>query len=248
MGSHGRDMIRGYLDELVYSKGIDLVAANGENSSHGRGMSNSVYNELSDMGIDVFTMGNHTWNCRDIIKLLENEGNIARPANYEGNCPGSGCVTVKAKNGALVSFINILGRVYMEPCASPFEAVKREIEKCKSDIIMVDFHAEATSEKIAMGRYLDGLVSGVFGTHTHVQTADEIILPKGTGYITDLGMTGSSNSVLGMDTSLVINRFLNGMPQKYELGAGKNVLCGCIFEIDDKTARCVGIERINIKE
>lgn len=248
MGSHGRDMIRGYLDELVYSKGIDLVAANGENSSHGRGMSNSVYNELSDMGIDVFTMGNHTWNCRDIIKLLETEGNIARPANYEGNCPGSGCVTVKAKNGALVSFINILGRVYMEPCASPFEAVKREIEKCKSDIIMVDFHAEATSEKIAMGRYLDGLVSGVFGTHTHVQTADEIILPKGTGYITDLGMTGSSNSVLGMDTSLVINRFLNGMPQKYELGAGKNVLCGCIFEIDDKTARCMGIERINIKE
>lgn len=248
MGSHGRDMVRGYLDELVYSKGIDLVAANGENSMHGRGMSESVYYELSDMGIDVFTMGNHTWNCRDIIKLLENKRNIARPANYEGECPGKGCVTVKAKNGASVSFINILGRVYMEPCASPFEAVKREIEKCKSDIIMVDFHAEATSEKIAMGRYLDGLVSGVFGTHTHVQTADEMILPKGTGYITDLGMTGSSNSVLGMDTSLVINRFLNGMPQKYELGAGKNVLCGCIFDIDDKTARCVGIERINIKE
>ncbi len=248
MGSHGRDMVRGYLDDLVYSKGIDLVAANGENSAHGRGMSTAVYEELCSLGIDVFTMGNHTWNCRDIVKLLEQESNIARPANYEGSCPGSGCVTVRAKNGALVSFINLLGRTYMDPCASPFEAAKREIDKCRSDIILVDFHAEATSEKIAMGRYLDGSVSAVYGTHTHVQTADEVILPRGTGYITDLGMTGASNSVLGMDTSAVISRFLNGMPTKYELGAGKNVLCGCIFEIDENTARTVGIERINIKE
>lgn len=248
MASHGRDMVRGYLDELVYSKGIDLVAANAENAMHGRGISTSVYYELCDMGIDVFTMGNHTWNCKDIIKLLDSKKNIARPANYEGDCPGKGCVTVTAKNGARVSFINILGRVYMEPCASPFEAADREIKKCGADIILVDFHAEATSEKLAMGRYLDGRVGAVYGTHTHVQTADEMILPRGTGYITDLGMTGASNSVLGMDTGLVINRFLNGMPQKFELGVGKNMLCGCIFEIDEKTARCIGVERINIKE
>lgn len=248
MGRHGRDMLRGYLDDLVYSKKIDLVAANGENSAHGRGMTAQIYEELCAIGVDVFTMGNHTWNCRDIIKLLETESNIARPANYEGECPGKGCVTVKARNGAYVSFINVIGRTYMDPCASPFEAASREVKKCRSDFILVDFHAEATSEKIAMGRYLDGRVSAVYGTHTHVQTADETILPKGTGYITDLGMTGSSNSVLGMDVSLVINRFLNGMPQKYELGAGKNVLCGCIFEIDNNTAKTIGVERVNIKE
>ena len=248
MGRHGRDMLRGYLDDLVYSKKIDLVAANGENAAHGRGMTAPVYEELCEIGVDVFTMGNHTWNCRDIIKLLETESNIARPANYEGGCPGKGCVTVKARNGAYVSFISIIGRTYMDPCASPFEAAVREVKKCRSDFILVDFHAEATSEKIAMGRYLDGRVSAVYGTHTHVQTADEVILPKGTGYITDLGMTGSSNSVLGMDVSLVINRFLNGMPRKYELGAGKNVLCGCIFEIDDNTAKTIGVERVNIKE
>jgi metallophosphoesterase (TIGR00282 family) len=248
MGSHGRDMLRGYLDDLIYSKGIDLVAANAENAAHGRGMSVPVYEELCALGVDVFTMGNHTWNCRDIVKLLDTETNIARPANYEGRCPGSGCASVRAKNGAYVSFINVIGRTYMEPCASPFEAAVREIEKCRSDIILVDFHAEATSEKIAMGRYLDGRVSAVYGTHTHVQTADEAILPKGTGYITDLGMTGASNSVLGMDTSLVINRFLNGMPHRFELGVGKNALCGCIFEIDDKTAKTTRIERINIKE
>lgn len=248
MGRYGRDMLRGYLDDLVYSKNIDLVAANGENAAHGRGMSAQIYEELCDMGVDVFTMGNHTWNCRDIVQLLNSGAKIARPANYEGRCPGSGTVTVHAKNGAYVSFVNIIGRVYMDPCASPFEAAVREIEKCTSDIIMVDFHAEATSEKIAMGRYLDGRVSAVYGTHTHVQTADETILPKGTGYITDLGMTGSLNSVLGMDCSMVINRFLNGMPQKYELGAGKGTLCGCIFEIDERTAKTVGVERISIKE
>lgn len=248
MGQCGRDTLRGYLDELVYSKNIDLVAANAENATHGRGMSKAVYDELCDMGVDVFTMGNHTWNCRDITAILNSGAPVARPANYEGSCPGSGCVTVKAKNGARVSFINLLGRVYMDPCASPFEAAAREISKCTSDIILVDFHAEATSEKTALAYYLDGRVSAVYGTHTHVQTSDERILPKGTGYITDLGMTGSQNSILGMDSSTVINRFLNGMPHKFELGTGKNALCGCIFEIDERTAKTIGIERINIRE
>lgn len=241
-------MVRGHLDELIYSEKIDLVAANAENVVHGRGLNRNTYNELCDLGIDVFTMGNHTWNCREVVQLLEREKNIARPANYEGNVPGSGCVTVKARNGAQVSFINLLGRVYMDPCASPFETAVKMIEKCRSDIILVDFHAEATSEKAALARYLDGRVSAVYGTHTHVQTADETILPKGTGFITDLGMTGASNSIIGMDISLVINRFLNGMPQKYELGMGSGILCGCIFEIDEATAKTVSVKRIQIKE
>lgn len=247
VSTHGRDMIRGYLDELVYQKEIDFVIANGENAAHGNGMTKKVYEELCELGIDAFTMGNHTWGNRDISDILTEETNIVRPANFDKSCPGTGGIVVK-KNDMSVGIINIIGQTFMNGgYDSAFRAVEQEIEKLGTTITIVDFHAEATSEKIAMGWFLDGKVSAVFGTHTHVQTADEIILPKGTGYITDLGMTGSANSVLGRDKGSVITKFVTGIPQKFELAAGMNRLCGCIFEIDE-TGKTVAVERVLIKE
>lgn len=228
---------------------VDLVIANCENAAHGKGMTRPVYNELSRAGIDVFTMGNHTWGCPDIVNVLEYNDNVIRPANYEGDCPGCGTCVVTAYNGYKVGVINLVGRTYMQPAANPFLAADKQIERLKerTNIIFVDFHAEATSEKMAFGYYLDGKVSAVFGTHTHVQTADDTILPKGTGYITDLGMTGASCSVLGVDKDLIIRRFLDGRPQRFEVAVGKGQFCGCIFEVDENTGKTVSTERVFIR-
>lgn len=244
VGRVGRDMVFSYLDKHMYD--YDLVIANGENAAHGKGITKNVYDELKRAGIDGFTLGNHTWGCPDVKKVLEYNEDIIRPANFDEGCPGVGSMILKARNGVLVGVINIIGRVYMQPADSPFTIVKKEIEKLKkkTNIILVDFHAEATSEKISMGYYLDGEVSAVFGTHTHVQTADEKILQKGTGYITDLGMTGPIHSVLGMDKSLIVNKFLNNMPVKFEVATGEGEFSGCVFEIDEETGKTVGIERI----
>ncbi|MFQ7290677.1 MAG: TIGR00282 family metallophosphoesterase [Monoglobales bacterium] len=245
----GRDMLFKYVDELKYKKEIDIVIANAENSNHGRGMTRNVYEEMMRAGVDGFTMGNHTWGSREIISILKNEHNVVRPANYSRGCPGNGSMLLTAKNGQQVGVVNIIGRTYMDPADSPFYAALREIEnlKQKTNIIIVDFHAEATSEKEAMGYFLDGKASAVFGTHTHVQTADEQILPEGTGYITDLGMTGASESILGMEKRVIIKRFLNSMPSKFELAAGRGQLCGCIFDINEN-GRCQGVERLFIRE
>ena len=244
VGRVGRDVVFEYLDRIPSD--IDLVIANGENAAHGRGMTKPVYEELKRAGIDGFTLGNHTWGCPDIIKILEYNDDIIRPLNFDKGCPGSGSMVLKARNGVLVGIINLIGRVYMNPADSPFALVEEEIEKLKkkADIILVDFHAEATSEKIAMGYFLDGKVSAVFGTHTHVQTADEIILPEGTGYITDLGMTGPIHSVLGMDKNLIVQKFINNMPVKFEVATGKGKFSGCIFEIDENSKKTVSVERI----
>lgn len=247
VASYGRGMIQGYLDELVYKKEIDFVVANAENASHGNGMNRKAYEELSGYGIDAFTMGNHTWGTKEIMAILEKEKNIIRPANFDMECPGRGSAVI-SKNGKSIGIVNIIGQTFLPPCDSPFRAVDREIKKLGTTITLVDFHAEATSEKIAMGWYLDGRVSAVYGTHTHVQTADEEILPKGTGYISDLGMTGAANSILGRDKGAVLRRFVTGMPQKFDLGMGMNRLCGCIFDIDDQSGKTVGIERVMIKE
>ena len=246
----GRDMLFKYVDDLKYQKSIDLVVANGENATHGRGLARSAYNELMRAGIEIITMGNHTWDCKEIVDIMRKEGNVIRPANYSSGCPGDGSIIYTAKNGVKVGVISLIGRTYLEPSNSPFEAVEREIEKLKksTNIILVDFHAEATSEKLAMAFFLDGKVSAVFGTHTHVQTADEIILPGGTGNITDLGMTGPQLSVLGREPSNIINRFRTGMPQKFEIAYGKGQFCACIFDIDEKSGKCTDIERIFIRE
>lgn len=246
----GRDMLFKYVDDLKYKKNIDLVIANGENATHGRGMARNAYNELMRAGVDVVTMGNHTWDCKEVIDIMRREDNVIRPANYNSGCPGEGSLIYPLKNGAKVGVINLIGRTYLEPSESPFKIAEQEIEKIKksTNIILVDFHAEATSEKLAMAFFLDGKVSAVFGTHTHVQTADEMILPHSTGYITDLGMTGPQISILGRECTPIINRFLTGMPQKFEIAAGKGQFCGCIFDIDEESGKCIGIERLFIRE
>ena len=244
-GRVGRDLLFSYLDR--YASDIDLVIANGENAAHGRGITRNVYDELKKAGVDAITLGNHTWGCPDVVNILKHEDDIIRPANFDKGCAGNGSMIVKAKNGINVGIINIIGRVYMDPNNSPFDAVIEEIEKLKekTNIILVDFHAEATSEKVAMGFFLDGKVSAVFGTHTHIQTADEIILPNGTGYITDLGMTGVIHSVLGVDKNIILKKFTTGISQRFEPATGQGRFSGCVFEIDENTGKTVSVERIS---
>lgn len=244
VGRIGRDMVFSYLDAHAYD--FDLIIANGENAAHGKGITRPVYGELKKAGIDGITLGNHTWGCGDAAGLLKHEEDIIRPLNFDAQCPGRGSMILTAKNGVKVGVINLIGRVYMQPADSPFTAVEKEIERLKSrtDIILVDFHAEATSEKVAMGYFLDGKATAVFGTHTHVQTADATVLPKGTGYITDLGMTGVIHSVLGVEKNAVIEKFLNNMPVKFENATGKGRISGCIFEIDENTGKTIDVTRV----
>ena len=249
VGRIGRDMLFRYAEDLKYQKNIDLIIANGENSSHGRGITYSTYNEMTRAGVEGFTMGNHTWNTKEAAVILEKEDNIIRPANFGKDCPGRGSMIITANNGIKVGIVNVIGRTYMEPCDSPFDAAEREVQKLseKTKIILVDFHAEATSEKEAMGYFMDGKVSAVFGTHTHVQTADDKILESGTGYITDLGMTGAVNSVLGIDPEQSIGKFMGDPPRRYESAKGPVKLEGCIFEIDPQNGRCLRAEGVRLK-
>ncbi len=246
----GRDMLFKYVQDLKYKSGIDFVIANGENSNHGRGMTYSCYDEIKRAGVDAVTMGNHVWGAKDIVQIMQNEGDVIRPANLQGNLPGNGSMVLTADNGVKIGIINLMGQVNMLSCNSPFEAAENEIKKLSeiTPVILVDFHAEVTSEKMAMGYFLDGKVSAVFGTHTHIQTADSKILPNGTGYITDLGMTGPYDSILGMNKTIIVNRFLNGFPQKFEIAVGKGQFCGCIFDIDTNSGKCTAVERVYIEE
>lgn len=246
----GRDMLFKYVDDLKYREGIDFVIANGENSNHGRGMTKSCYSEMKRAGVDAFTMGNHVWGAKDIISIMENEGDVVRPANLPEGAPGKGSIILTAQNGVKVGIINLMGQVDMTPCDNPFVAAEKEVQRISeiTPVIIVDFHAEATSEKVAMGYFLDGKASVVFGTHTHVQTADAKILPNGTGYITDIGMTGPADSVLGMNKKIIMNRFRTGMPQKFELADGKGQFCGCIFTIDESTGKCTDVKRLWIEK
>lgn len=246
----GRDMLFKYVDDLRYSCNIDFVIANGENSNHGRGMTRSCYNEMMRAGVDFFTLGNHTWGAKEIIDILKNESNVIRPLNFPGRTPGRGSAVVTLDSGVKIAVMNLIGQTNMAPCNSPFEAADREVERLRkiTPIIFVDFHAEVTSEKVAMGHYLSGRASAVFGTHTHIQTSDSKILSGRTGYITDLGMTGPSDSILGMNKNIIINRFLTGMPQKFEIAAGKGQFCGCVFTIDEISGKCTDVERIYFEE
>lgn len=233
------------LRSILSQENIDFCIANGENAS-GVGISSRCYDRLVDAGVDFFTLGNHTFGKTDVIKLFENEPNIIRPANYPAGVPGCGSAVVKCR-GVKIGIINIMGRVDIGLSLDcPFKACDREIEKIKDecDIIIVDFHAEATSEKRAMYFYLDGRVSAIYGTHTHVQTADETVSSKGTGYITDLGMTGCVDSVLGVDKDIIIKRFTTAIPQKFDYPTGRASLCGAVFTIDENTGKCTGVKRI----
>ena len=245
-GSCGMDFVSTVLNEVVDEENIDFVIANAENASGGNGLSYADYDALMNLGVDVITMGNHTFGRKDIFKIFENENNVIRPLNYPCGTAGKGSVTVNA-HGKRICVINAMGRVNIMNIDCPFRALEAEIKSAKADgadIIIVDFHADETSEKRAMGYFLDGKATCVFGTHTHVQTADETILPKGTAYISDVGMTGAVHSVLGVEPQVIIDRFLTSMPQRFEHADGKAKLCGAVLEVDDSTNSAVSIKRI----
>lgn len=243
-GSAGREIVAESLSKLKEEYEIDFTVANGENASHGKGLSMKSADELYEAGVDFITMGNHTWNNSNIMHFIEDYP-IVRPANFHPDLPGRGYDirdTAKGKIGIL----NLQGRVYMDPADSPFDCALRCTEKIREEtsVIIVDFHAEATSEKIALATVLDGKVSAVIGTHTHVQTADERILPKGTGFITDAGMCGPINSIIGMSTALVTEKFIYNTPRRFEPAKGSAQLNGVVLQIDPNTGRTTKIERV----
>ncbi len=257
-GRPGRNIVKERLPELVRQHSADLVIANCENAAAGFGITPSLAEELFDLGIDVMTTGNHVWDKREIIEYFQMaDGNphsparrLLRPANFPQNLPGWG-VYEGQKNGVAYAVMNLQGRVFMGSSDDPFRYADRLLEQIKSNsnskIIFLDFHAEASSEKVALGWYLDGRVTAVVGTHTHIPTADETVLPKGTAYITDVGMTGPYDSVIGVKKELVIERFLSGMPARFEAANGDVRLCAVVVECDNQSGRATRIERLMLR-
>jgi len=248
VGRAGRRAVSQFLPKILSRHSIDFVLANGENAAGGLGITPQVAEELLSGGVDLLTSGNHVWEKREILTFMDSGKRLIRPANYPEGTPGYGTALIATPMNTRIGILNLEGRVFMKNLDCPFVAAKREIERLKKEveIIIVDFHAEATSEKVALGWFLDGEVSAVIGTHTHVQTADEKILPKGTAYITDVGMTGPIYSVIGMKKEIVVKRFLTQIPQKFEVAKGDIQLQGVIIGIDTKTGKSTSIERINI--
>ena len=245
VGKTGVEKLKRTLPNLQEAEHIDFTIINGENSAGGMGMTSKIYNELNRLNIDVITMGNHTWGKKDIFTFIGDK-KIIRPANYSKGCPGKG-YTIIQKDNKKIAVVNLIGRTDMGVLSdNPFTCIDHIIEKLKVDIIVLDFHAEATAEKIAMGYYVDGRITAMFGTHTHVQTADEKILENGTGYITDIGMTGPENSVIGMDVDASLKRFVTSLPEKYKLAEGSCMLNGVIFDINDETNKVRKVYRINV--
>jgi 2',3'-cyclic-nucleotide 2'-phosphodiesterase len=247
VGRPGRELIRKGLRALIDRYGIDLVIANAENSAAGFGVTRDIGDTLLEWGVDVMTSGNHIWDKKEAIEYIASEPRLLRPANFPAGVPGRGSYLARTGDGRAVGVINVMGRVFMLAIDDPFAVVLREIEQLRSQarVIIVDFHAEATSEKVAMGWHLDGKVSAVIGTHTHVQSADERVLPNGTAYMTDAGMTGPHDSIIGMEKDPSLARFLNGMPTKFEPASGNPRLNGAVVEADDKTGRATKITRIS---
>jgi metallophosphoesterase (TIGR00282 family) len=250
VGKPGRELIRKGLRGLAAREEIDLVIANAENAAAGFGVTKDIGDSLLEAGVDVMTSGNHIWAKKEVIPYINEEPRLLRPANYPAGVPGRGSYVAQTGDGRAVGVINVMGRVFMANIDDPFTVVLREIEamRGRTRIIIVDFHAEATSEKVAMGWHLDGKVTLVVGTHTHVQTADERILPNGTAYLTDAGMTGPHDSIIGMEREPSLARFLNGMPSRYEPATGNPRLNGVIVEADAKTGRAVGVTRVSYAE
>lgn len=224
---------------------IDLIIANGENSAGGIGITAPVMEELLSLGVDVITSGNHIWDKKEIMNFIGDDSRLIRPANYPPGTPGFGH-TILTKNQVKIAVINLAGRAFMPPIDCPFREADKILSEIsgQADIILVDFHAETTSEKMALAWYLDGRISCLAGTHTHIQTADERILTNGTAYITDLGMVGPWDSVLGVDKDLVIKKFLTGLPAKFSLADGRTVFCAVIVQIDEASGKAKAITRI----
>jgi len=250
VGRPGREMVRKGLRGLIEKYEVDLTIANAENSANGFGVTREIGDTLLEWGVDVMTSGNHIWDKKEVIEYIAGEPRLLRPANYPAGVPGRGSYVAQTGDGRAVGVINAMGRVFMLQIDDPFQVVLKEIEaiRHRTKVIIVDFHAEATSEKVAMGWHLDGKVSGVFGTHTHVQTADERILPNGTAYLTDAGMTGPHDSIIGMDITGSLGRFLNAMPSRFEPATGNPRLNGVVITADDRTGKASKITRISIGE
>jgi metallophosphoesterase (TIGR00282 family) len=246
VGKPGRDVLRDSLRQLRDSLEAEFVVANVENAAGGAGVIRSVGQEILDSGVDLMTSGNHIYDKKEGVPYIEQEPRLLRPANYAADAPGRGVWLGSTPSGTPVAVINLQGRIFMPPTDCPFKAADRLISEIgnRASVIIVDHHAEATSEKMAMGRYLDGRVSVVVGTHTHVQTADEQILPRGTAYITDLGMTGPHDGVIGVQTDLVLTRFLRGVPVRFETSTGRGRINGVLVEVDERTGKGVMIERL----
>jgi len=250
IGRPGRRAFREYVQKLRKEKKIDVVIANGENSAAGKGLTRTSLDELYSGGADIITTGNHVWDKKDVMEFIDSEPFLIRPANYPEGTPGKGyCLyPFKAKT---IGVMNLSGRTFMPALDCPFQKAEELLKEMQGqcDLIFLDFHAETTSEKMALGFYLDGRITGLVGTHTHIQTADERILPRGTAYITDLGMVGPWNSVLGVRTDNIIYKFTTGLPVRFEVeDEGPRVFSAVIVETDDKTNQAVGIERILITE
>ena len=224
-----------------------MVIANGENSAGGSGITSRIANEIFSLGVDVITLGDHTWDKSDIVEYLKQNANIIRPANFPEGTPGKGWTVFTTSKGVKVAVINLLGRVFMRYNVDcPFRALQKIVEEASRQTpnIILDMHAETTSEKVAMGHFCDGKISAVFGTHTHIQTADEKILPQKTAYITDLGMTGPYDSVIGQNKEIILERYWTILPKKFEVAESEATLCGVVIDLDEKTGRARGIQRI----
>ncbi|MCU0856935.1 MAG: TIGR00282 family metallophosphoesterase [Pontiellaceae bacterium] len=247
VGSTGRQVFLRVTQRLRAEGRIDLVIANTENAAGGRGPSPEIVEAIFASGADAQTLGDHVWDDKTLTSLLNTEPRLIRPANFPPAAAGRGMTTIETGEGP-VCMISLVGRVFMDPVDCPFRTADRLIGMAKTKTILVEFHAEATSEKIALGRYLDGRVTAVLGTHTHVQTSDETILPNGTAYITDLGMTGPKDSVIGREVEPVVQRFITGMPQKFDAAKKDPALEGVILDIDMKTGKARSIERIRARE
>jgi 2',3'-cyclic-nucleotide 2'-phosphodiesterase len=249
VGSPGRKMVEQYLPKLKAKHKPNVIIINGENAAGGKGITEKIYRGFIELGAHAVTLGNHAWDNREIFEFIDDAKALIRPANFPSQAPGKGIVYVQAE-GVEIAVINLQGRTFLPAIDCPFKKADELIAEAsqRTPIIFVDFHAEATSEKQAMGWYLDGRVSAVVGTHTHVQTADNRILPKGTAYITDVGMTGPYDGILGVEREAVLKKFLTALPVRFEVTTGRSQLNAVIIEIDQKTGRAKAIQRIMVND
>ena len=248
VGRSGRQLLKRGLPALVSQHGVDLVIANVENAAAGFGITREIGDQILDWGVDVMTSGNHIWDKKEAIAYIGTEPRLVRPANYPAGVPGNGRYVARTADGQTAAVINLMGRVFMLNIDDPFVEVDRQLEAVRerARIVLVDFHAEATSEKAAMGWHLDGRVTAVVGTHTHVQTADERILPKGTAFITDLGMTGPHDSIIGVEIEPALGRFRNAMPARFETATRNPRLNAVLIDADDRRGTATNIQRLNL--
>lgn len=253
-GRPGRTMVKQHLQEVVNQHQIDLIIANGENAAGGFGITPQIAEELFEQGISVITTGNHVWDKREIIEYMQQATNghqarrLIRPANYPEGTPGHGFYQGKTRDGVPYAVMNLQGRVFLPSNDDPFRVADRLLEQITAKVVLVDVHAEATSEKVAMGWYLDGRVTAVLGTHTHIPTADTRVLPGGTAFQTDVGMTGPYDSIIGVQKELVIQRFLTNLPARWEAATGDPRFCGVVIDCDEMTGKARSVQRIMISE